>query len=41
VLAVFSSREAPTIFDSDPDKVVTIGGKTGDRLDTQRTVSTT
>jgi quercetin dioxygenase-like cupin family protein len=40
VLAVFSSAEAPTIFDSEPDKIVTIGGTSGDQLDTQRTVST-
>jgi hypothetical protein len=29
---------APTIFDHEPDKVVEIGGVSGDRLDSQRTV---
>ena len=38
VLAVFSSASAPTIFDDEPDKLVHIGGTTGERLDSQRTV---
>ncbi len=38
VLAVFSSASAPTIFDDEPDKLVHIGGTTGERLDNQRTV---
>ena len=38
VLAVFSSPTAPTIFDERPDEVVFIGGTSGDRLDSQRTV---
>jgi quercetin dioxygenase-like cupin family protein len=38
VLAVFSSPTAPTIFDAEPDKVVLIGGTSGDRIDSQRTV---
>ncbi len=38
VLAVFSSPSAPTIFDSEPDKIVHIGGTSGGTLDSQRTV---
>jgi mannose-6-phosphate isomerase-like protein (cupin superfamily) len=38
VIGVFSSAVAPTIFDDDPDNVVEIGGVSGDRLDSQRTV---
>jgi mannose-6-phosphate isomerase-like protein (cupin superfamily) len=38
VIGVFSSAVAPTIFDHEPDKVVEIGGVSGDRLDSQRTV---
>ena len=38
VLGIFSSAIAPTIFDDEPDKVVEIGGVSGERLDSQRTV---
>jgi quercetin dioxygenase-like cupin family protein len=38
VLGIFSSAVAPTIFDDDPDRVVEIGGVTGERIDSQRTV---
>jgi mannose-6-phosphate isomerase-like protein (cupin superfamily) len=38
VLGIFSSAVAPAIFDDDPDKVVEIGGVSGERLDSQRTV---
>jgi quercetin dioxygenase-like cupin family protein len=37
-LGIFSAAVAPTIFDDEPDKVVEIGGTTGARLDSQRTV---
>jgi mannose-6-phosphate isomerase-like protein (cupin superfamily) len=39
VFAVFSSPTAPTIFDDKPDEIVYIGGTSGDRLDSQRTVT--
>jgi mannose-6-phosphate isomerase-like protein (cupin superfamily) len=38
VLGIFSAAVAPTIFDDEPDKVVEIGGVSGNRLDSQRTV---
>jgi len=38
VLGIFSSAIAPTIFDDEPDRIVEIGGVSGERLDSQRTV---
>ena len=40
VLGIFSSSPAPTIFDDEPDRLVEIGGVSGERLDSQRTVRT-
>ena len=37
VLGIFSSAVAPTIFDHEPDRLVEIGGVSGERLDSQRT----
>lgn len=36
VLGIFSVNEAETVYASDPDTVVVIGGDAGDQLDSQR-----